>query len=115
MAGGAIYEEPSAASRVDLAAARLSGDDQALARTLVGVVLHDDDWRWCQNQCLELSEHPSLDIRRVSLTCLGHIARIHGHLDLDLVVPKLNGLRSDPLLGGTADDALDDIALYLGK
>jgi hypothetical protein len=45
---------------------------------------------------------------------LGHLARIHGQLDLERVEPRLRELRADPEVAGSAEDALDDIERFMG-
>jgi hypothetical protein len=44
---------------------------------------------------------------------LGHLARIHRQLDLELVLQRLAELKADPLVKAGAEDALDDIRFYL--
>jgi len=38
-------------------------------------------------------------------TCFGHLARIHGELDLVIVLPAVRKLQSDPDAGSNADAA----------
>jgi hypothetical protein len=52
-------------------------------------------------------------MRGLAATCLGHVARIHKRLDLDLVLGALVPLKSDPVIGGYVRDALDDIKFFL--
>ncbi len=49
----------------------------------------------------------------MSATCLGHIARVHKQLDLDLVLSELASLKNDPYMGSTVQDALEDIRFFL--
>ncbi len=94
----------------------LSSDDSDLVRdALVRVAYHDRDWRRVQDQCLRLSHHQSRAVRAVSVTCLGHLARIHGALDEDKVLPVLRALLEDPETRGYAQDALDDIDIFLHR
>lgn len=51
------------------------------------------------------------EVRRLAITCLGHVARIHGAID-DESVEKLKTLQTDPELSGTVEDALGDIWSY---
>jgi hypothetical protein len=44
--------------------------------------------------------------------CLGHLARIHGTLDLDVVEPALERVLRDPNTTGDVQDALDDIRVF---
>ena len=45
--------------------------------------------------------------------CLGHVARIHGHLDLDRCLPAIRGLLADEATRGKAEDALADIRAFV--
>jgi hypothetical protein len=92
-----------------------STDVDARARALVAVSLHDPDGEWVANLCAELLDDNDSNMRAVAATCLGHVARIHPQIDLKRVVPVLRRLASDPVVGGRASDALDDIALYRGR
>jgi hypothetical protein len=81
----------------------LSGSDSAaICRALVDAALHDPDWAWVQEHCLRLLTSSDSEVRGVAATCLGHVARIHGMLDLD------------PEVRDRAEDALDDIQQFMG-
>ncbi len=66
-----------------------------------------------QGKCLEMTHHYDVEVRGTAVTCLGHLARLHRDLDLPLVLPTLQALRSDPGMGGRAEDALDDIRTFV--
>jgi hypothetical protein len=102
------HEEPAAASREDLESAVATGDPTSISRTMVGVI-EDDDVDWLTDTLLDLAGHESLEVRATAVTCLGHVARIHGHVDSDRVLSRLRHLRSERPLRGRVDDAIDDI------
>ena len=77
------------------------------------MTFHDDDWRWVQSYCLQFLTHPDKDVRAIAAVCLGHLACIHGTLDIAIVVPALKDLLTDPDVAGKASDALDDIAMFV--
>jgi hypothetical protein len=52
-------------------------------------------------------------VRWYAAICLGHLARIHRQLDLEVVLQRLTELQTDPLVKAGADDALDDIRFFL--
>lgn len=82
-------------------------------RALLSAAFYDPDWRWVQNHCLNFLTHEDRDVRALAAICLGHIARIHGKLDVDIVLERLVPLKTDPLIGGSVQDALDDIKFFL--
>lgn len=45
-------------------------------------------------------------------TCLGYVARLHGAIDQRVDVALVKRLLSDPVLGGVAQDALDDMGSF---
>lgn len=108
------YREPQPITREQAAEAFASADVERINDALIGLTYHDADGHWVQEQCLALLDYPDSDVRGLAATCLGHLARIHRDLDRDRVVEALEELRSDPIIGGRARDALDDIAVYLG-
>jgi hypothetical protein len=92
-----------------------SGDIPVMCRTLVTLSLADSDWRKVQTYCLEFLEYHDDGVRMVAATCIGHLARIHKQLDLDLVLPALYRHQSDPgrYVAGTVDNALSCIERFM--
>jgi hypothetical protein len=109
------YEQPAPTSRVDAERALSSSSPEEVCDALLASALHDPDWRWVQEQCLRSLQHPSEDVRGLALTCLGHVARLHGRLDVERVLPALAALRAHPALAGRVEDALDDIEMFLDR
>ena len=108
------YDEPEAMDRAEAEAVLRGQDPTAICEALVRVALHDPDWAWVQEHCLRLTAATDPEVRGVAATCLGHLARIHGMLDLIRVEPTLRQLRRDPEVRGHAEDALDDIQQFMG-
>lgn len=108
--GGVEYEEPIAARWSDVASASLRRDEEAVLRTLLGAVIAEPDWRRAQDECLRLLQHDEPAVRRLAVTCLGHVARIHGQIDRPRVLAALDqAASSDPGVAGQVADARDDI------
>jgi hypothetical protein len=80
---------------------------------LLSATYYDADWMWVQNRCLGFLSHADHEERALAATCLGHLARIHKELDVELVLSKLAPLKNDPFVGSSVQDALDDIRLFL--
>jgi hypothetical protein len=80
---------------------------------LLSATYYDPEWRWVQNRCLEFLSHGDHEERGLAATCLGHLARIHKELDIELVLSRLAPLKNDPLVGSSVQDALDDIRFFL--
>jgi hypothetical protein len=110
------YEEVLPINRRDAEATLASGSADAIVHALLRSAYHDPDWRWVQEQCIRLSRHADPDVRGIAVLCLGHLARIHRRLDVDRALPVVHaGLAdADPTVAGHAEDALDDLAMFLG-
>jgi len=100
----------------ELALAKLScADTGEVCKALVEIAFCEQDWIWAQNKFLEFLDNSNPDIGGVSATCLGHIARIHGAIDKDKVVPALKKHRHNKFVRGQIMDALDDIEMFFCK
>jgi len=98
----------------DVALADLfSGNKEKICQSLVGIAFCDPEWQWSQNKFLEFLNSNDMEIRRVSATCLGHVARIHGQLDKEKVIAELEKHLCNDEISGTILDALDDINDFL--
>ncbi|SBT43463.1 hypothetical protein [Micromonospora auratinigra] len=108
------FHNPPPATPADVLAA-LDRDDVAGALdAMVGTALYPGgDWQQPQELHLRLLRHEDPEVSALAATCLGHLARVHRRLDEARVVAALRAARSIPHLSGTAEDALDDIALFL--
>lgn len=109
------YVEVVPITRQEAEAAFASGVSYAICTALVRLVYHYPDWRWLQEKCIELSRDSDLEVAGVAVTCLGHLARIHGTLDLERVLPLLKSLHTNPELAGRVEDASGDIEMYIGS
>jgi hypothetical protein len=90
-----------------------SSNQQDVQDALLSAAYYDPDWKWVQANCITLSHHPVHQVRQIAATCLGHLARMHRQLDLEPVLQRLAELKDDPLAKASAEDALDDIRVYL--
>jgi hypothetical protein len=110
-----IFDNPPPLSRVEAEAAFAAGQSNIVCRVLVEVALHDPDWRWIQEVCVRFANDTDSGVRGVAATCIGHLARLHQRIDVDAVLPVLGRLLQDPDVSGKAEDALDDIAIFLSS
>lgn len=83
-----------------------------ICKALVSIALHEKDWRWAQDRCLELLESKNVEVGAVAATCLGHIARIHKKIDKDRVIPALENFGINSSMFGIVEDAMDDISMF---
>ena len=85
-----------------------------ISRALVAVALHELDRRWGDDRIAEHLVSPDSWVRGVAATCAGHVARIHGALDTARLLPLIERLMDDAETQGRAEDALDDIQMFVG-
>jgi hypothetical protein len=109
-----LYKAPQPMDRTEAERIFAGNDEFQICNALVSITFYDPDWKWVQALCLRFLETPgtSKGVRSLAATCLGHVARIHRTIDLDIVVPLLESLLDDPEMG-TAGDALDDIRVFI--
>lgn len=108
------YEEPLSGDPERLLSSLAEMDWPVAQSELLGLALHYEDWRWVQGVCLSLLDHENIDLRRTAVMSLGHLARIHGDIGEEVRV-ELEKRRLDPALEGRAQDALDDIAMFVER
>lgn len=109
------YRLPATVTRKKAESIFELGDSKEICANLVSLALNDTHWKWVQQKCIDYSDDPDPEVRGVAVTCLGHIARLHRELDVDVVVPVIQRLMHDPEVAGRAKDAWDDLSLYLTK
>lgn len=106
------YEELDPISR-ELASEELAcGDEVRVSRALVRLALFDTDRLWLEELLTQFLGDPRPQVRGVAATCVGHVARIHRRINLE-VLKKLQGLLDDQEMGGRVGDALDDIKMFV--
>jgi hypothetical protein len=107
------YEELEYISRAEAAVELDSGDRERVCPTLVRLALFDRDRVWLEAILERFLKDQDPWIRGVAATCVGHVARIHRAMDLTRLLPLVRELLDDPATAGKAQDALDDVGVYL--
>lgn len=107
-----LYGTTSHISREDAERAFRTGDPLIVSDALVKIALGDRDALWVEDVCRQFTLAPKpYAIRAVAFTCLGHIVRLHGRLTTPSI-EVLMGAVGDPDVGGRAEDALRDMAMF---
>ncbi|BAV52368.1 Uncharacterized protein MLTONO_7466 [Mesorhizobium loti] len=92
----------------------LSGDVEEQIRAILSISWHDD-WRFAQDVCFKYARSSDPDVRRISITGLGHIARIHAAIDLGSVLELVGELRQAERAHGSFEDMFDDIMVFVAR
>ncbi|UZN02623.1 hypothetical protein [Cellulomonas sp. S1-8] len=97
---------------MDLARSLAERDLLTLREAIIAIALRDPDRVWVEEQLAGLMHDPDGSVRSVAALAVGHLARIHGAVDDQLLIPILTDLLSDPDARGNAEVALYDISTY---
>lgn len=92
-----------------------SDETDRMAEALLSLAFYDEDWMFVENLCIEYSSHKDSKVRGIAILCFGHLARIHGQLHIEKVIPIINKalVDEDDFIRGHAYDANDDVNMYL--
>lgn len=71
------------------------------------------DYDWLIKQFLPLLDHPDEQVRGVTVTCLGHLARVNEDANKEQLLSILQPLLVNPDVAGRVEDAIDDVNMYL--
>lgn len=66
-----------------------------------------------ERQLVELMRDVDGSVRSIAALAVGHLARAHGQIDLEGVMPVLQELLEDNEAGGNATNAVDDIRMFV--
>lgn len=92
-----------------------SGETSAVVDGLLGLVFHCEDLEFAQCQCFSLVKHKDYNVRGIAILCFGHLARIHGSITTEWVLPYImSALKDDSkFVRDHAVSALEDIEMFL--
>ncbi|WLH33557.1 hypothetical protein PSH79_16620 [Pseudomonas sp. FP2196] len=107
-----IYQDPSL-SHDDAIRLLASGTDANVIAALVSIGLNETDRNWAEDICLKYLNSKTEAVVASAITALGHIARRHGELDTEKVIPALKELKGKyPSVEGIIEDTIDDIEVF---
>ena len=111
------FDQPEPHSREMLERELASNDQSRICRALIAAALHDRDRLYVESLIIRFLNHADPYVRGIAALAAGHVARIHGSLTVERIVPMVERLLTDaePQTRGTAEDALDDIRRFLVK
>lgn len=90
--------------------------DKEKSEILLTALSTINDGDWLENFYMQYARSDNIDIARLSLTCMGHLARIHRNINTDKIISFLKEMEnSTKELNGTIQDVLDDIDIFMNK
>jgi hypothetical protein len=109
------YDQPRPRTRAELDADLSSGDAETIATALASAALYESDRAYVEGLIVKFLQHQEPWVRGVAAIAAGHVARMHHALSREKIVPLIETLLEDPQTSGKAQDALDDIEIFLGN
>jgi hypothetical protein len=58
-----------------------SKDTHSLTRTMLEIAFNFNDLNWNEDVFIKMLNHENEDVVGLAITCLGHLARIHGKIN----------------------------------
>jgi hypothetical protein len=93
----------------------LLGEPKAICAALFDAINSISDRSWNEKFCLSLLSHFDEEVRAAAITCLGELARLHGKIDLDLVLPAFRTIWiREEKMRGLITDAVDNFNIFAG-
>jgi hypothetical protein len=110
-----IYESIPDYSREEIKQATVNNDVETLLRIVLSIALYAEDVNYAQDFCIKFSNHAHFNVRGNSILGFGHLARIHGELDENLVKPIIESGLNDKneFVRQQSDCAKDDTEFFL--
>jgi hypothetical protein len=109
-----VYEAVRELYRSGTYKSLLFGDTEEQVRAILSISWHDD-WRFAQDVCFEYARHADPAVRNIAIIGLGHIARIHGAIEIGSVIALLAELRRSGRDHGSTEEMLSDIMVYVAR
>lgn len=109
------YEPIENYSQAEIDHAVKDDDAERLRLMVLSVALYSGDYEFSEKFCVQLSNHEHFNVRGNAILGFGHIARIHGKLNEELIKPIVRTALNDEneFVRAQADDATDDTKHFL--
>ena len=109
-----LYKEPSKTSKQVFLDTLEENITVNVCQATVDAVHSIEDYDWLLVQLTRLLEHEDHQIRGVTATCVGHLARLCPEkADREQLLSTLSPHLSDEFIIGQVEDAIDDIDMFL--
>lgn len=107
------YEEPKQISYEEALAIFDHGSPKEISRALIAMSFYEKNVSHIERWCLYWCNSTNIEISSAAVISLGHIARIHGRITKEAVLPILNILKNrQGLQGGVRMQLMTSTFLY---
>ena len=89
-------------------------DTDFCCKLLLKITFDCDNWKWIQDVCIDIiNSNREKNICGLAVTCIGHLARIHGEIEKDKIFDLLNQQKDNSYINDRIEDAIDDINMFV--
>lgn len=89
-------------------------DTDFCCKLLLKITFDCDNWKWIQDVCIDIiNSNREKNICGLAVTCIGHLARIHGKIEKNKVYDFLNQQKENSYINDRIEDAIDDINMFV--
>ncbi len=106
------YQAPSEISKMEFLDIIADNVIVLMCQAIVDAVHNISDYDWLLFQLKNLLIHPDEQIRGVTVTCIGHLARLNPKADRKELLSILRPMLSDSPIIGQVEDAIDDVCTF---
>ncbi len=107
------YVEPTAIGKEEFTKTIESESIELKCDAIVRAVHSISDYDWLVSEFSKLINDSDREIRGVTVTCIGHLARLCEQSDKQQLLQIVEPLLSDSEISGRVEDAIDDINTFL--
>lgn len=91
-------------------------DIEFCCKLLLKITFNCNNWKWIQDICIELiNSNREKNLCGLTVTCIGHLARIHGKIEKKRIFELFNQQKDNPYISDRIEDAIDDINMFVYK
>lgn len=83
-----------------------------ICEAAIALALTEPDRQWMEDQLVELMRDADGSVRSIAALAVGHLARVHGRIDLEEVMPVLRDLLEDSEARGTILERQGDYVVW---
>ena len=107
-----IYENPRSIAKEAAEAILLKGNSSEMCSALMSIALYEKDLSQAQDLVFPNFLSTNKDIAQAAITSVGHLARLHGQIDLDRLNFLLERMIYKAELSGNIEDMFNDIEVF---
>ncbi len=92
---------------------KLNSDNiEIVTKAMLEIAFNSSDLNSNEDLFIKMLSNEDENVVGLAITCLGHLARIHGKINKDKVIPVLIKFKKNKKHIGSIEDALEDIEMF---